>query len=883
MITSSNAYPIIALLCLAAEPIFAQVEESQESEQEVDEIIVTGSRLITSRLDSPSPVIVIDGSDLKKNGITTLGEFSRYLPQNALVSGDPPNSPIRGSAGFNLRGIGTDATLTLLNGRRIAPYGAAADSTPFVDINAIPVAAIDRIEILKDGASAIYGSEAVAGVVNIITRRNVDSFAVEGGYLVTTEGDGDEWDLSMTGLWSGESTSIVAVLNYFDRAIVWGRDREFSKEADLRERGGRNARSPYSSPPSVFLLDSGAIDRDPACPEQTDQNSHAISPPFCLFNFAPFNSMQQPSERLGLSATLDHDFRDGLGGFLELLLSTKETSSWLAPAPIFPPVFVPDDHPQNPFGESLVTFYRALDTPSREITTESDGWRVVAGLEGTLATQWRWEAALTSGENNSETTRSNVILAAEFQDALFGSGGPNGDQYYNPFGLNPQNPQEVLDGFLVNNAWEQENTRETSVELEVTGNPIEMGGGPLGVAMGIQARRLTLDQDAHEVILSGDLLGSLPFEPLNIDRDIVAGFVELWLPWHEKFETQLALRYDHYNDFGGTLNPKVGIGWRPIPDLLVRASWGTSFRPPTFRELYDPPFEFVDLSDPDPHRCPVTGSDFDCVGHVVEFEFRGNPDLEPDEGETWGVGVAWEPESVPGLSIAVDFWAIEHNNRITESGDHLTELLDPADNPFVIRGPPSDEDIALAIPGPIIKYADTYFNGDTLKTRGVDLDLSYSFETAKAGHWRAGLNYSYLDQYELGLDFQTAQILEDFAGGYLGFSGGLPQHRALFNLGWALGQHDVSMLVSYTGHYESPRPLHVDGVPTEESVEVGTFTRFDLAWTYYFERLQGSQLQLGCQNCTDNYPFYNYMFGAEPFHESRGAMVYARWSQEFGH
>lgn len=116
----------------------------------------------------------------------------------------------------------------------------------------------------------------------------------------------------------------------------------------------------------------------------------------------------------------------------------------------------------------------------------------------------------------------------------------------------------------------------------------------------------------------------------------------------------------------------------------------------------------------------------------------------------------------------------------------------------------------------------------------------------------------------------------------MGRDGGLPRHRALFRLEWAVGRHDVSAMVSYTGRYDSPRPLHVDGFPTDQDIEIASFTRLDLAWNYRFERLTGSQLQLGCHNCTDNYPFYNYMFGAESYHESRGAMVFARWSQEFG-
>jgi outer membrane receptor protein involved in Fe transport len=509
----------------------------------MEEIIVTGSRLINSRLDSPSPVLVIDGADLVDSGITTLGEFSRYVPQNSLVRSESSsfNSPVRGSAAFNLRGIGTDATLTLLNGRRVAPYGAQADSAPFVDINAIPVAAIERIEVLKDGASAIYGSEAVAGVVNIITRRDYEGLTVSGGYLTTTEGDGEEWDISLAGFWGNDSTRLAATLTYLDRGIIWGRDREQSKDADLRRFFGRNARSVYSSPPSVFLLESGGIDRDPACPEQTEVNSQRPSPPFCLFNQAAFHSKQHPTERLGLSATLDHEFSGGNIGFLELLATHRDTTGWLAPTPAVTldfAAFVPGYHPQNPFGENVFLLYRLMDTPPRQIDTVSDAWRIVAGLKGELGRDWNWETALNWGENDTEETDNINILREEFQAALEGFGGPNGDQFYNPFGLNPQNPAEVIDQFLVRGLSGRESSREVSASLQFTGTLLDLEGGALDVAVGGEVRHQSLDQEADELALRGMLVGSFGFAPLNLDRDVAAGFVELFLPWNDLFEAR---------------------------------------------------------------------------------------------------------------------------------------------------------------------------------------------------------------------------------------------------------------------------------------------------------------------------------------------------------
>lgn len=299
-----------------AVPSHAQDEQSAEPAQEdevLEEVIVVGSRVRRSNLDSPSPVIVFDASELKAAGITTLGEFSRYLPQNAAIAS--PGFLRDGTAGFNLRGIGLDATLTLVNGRRVAPYGASGGEEPFVDINAIPVAAIDRIEILTDGASAIYGSEAVAGVVNIVTLQRIEGITAEGGYLTTSEGDGDEWDLNMVGGWSDADTSITGTLSWFDGDPIWSRDRDWASSLDLSEVGGFLYGSSASSPPSLFLLETERLLADPACPTDSPTAQLQVATPgreeYCVFNFWHFTTLQQPSERLGMTASFRHDFRPG--------------------------------------------------------------------------------------------------------------------------------------------------------------------------------------------------------------------------------------------------------------------------------------------------------------------------------------------------------------------------------------------------------------------------------------------------------------------------------------------------------------------------------------------------------------------------------------------
>ena len=870
------------------------VEEPDATAEEVaDEVIVTGSRVRRSNLDSPSPVLVFNASNLVDNGITTMSEFARYLPQNADNFSDSSsgNTNLKGAAAFNLRGIGLDGTLTLINGRRIAPFGASGDTEPFVDINAIPIAAIERIEVLKDGASAIYGSEAVAGVVNIILKKSMEGFVAEAGYLTATKGDGAEQDASVAGGWANESTQVLGTLSWFNRDLIWSRDRAWSSDIDLRKVGGVNQRSSFGSPGTMDLLQSHLRRADPACPEDGPINSRIRqSGPggryreSCLFNYAAFTTLQQPSERWSATASMDHEFSSGLTTFAELIYNRSDTSSILAPTPL-PFYFVPAYHPNNPFGEDLLIRYRMLDAGDRGFEGTTTTWRAVAGLRGALG-EWEWEGALNRSESQSEDSRVNGVLSARFQDALLGLGGPEGDQFYNPFGLNPSNPQEVVDQILISGTRTILTNIETDADLQVSGKFGKLPGGAVGAAFGLQWRQQKLDQYADEEELSGVIEGGGGILPLIDDRRINSVFAEFVLPVLPSLEAQLAVRYDDYSDFGSTTNPKIGLGWRPMEDILLRATWGTSFRPPTFRELFDPVYEYIGFVSTDPWRCPVTEAFEDCEGHEVNTRNVGNPELQPDQGETRLLGVAWEPHSAPGLSFALDLWAIDHQNRVIAVStdavfDFFLQNLPPDENPYVTRAPPSEEDIALHIPGPITGLVYTYVNAGKVTTQGIDVEAKYGWSTGQAGDFNLGLNYTYLEEYSIGISDSGAELKEDWAGGY-GERGALPHNRGNLTFHWERNAHALTALYHYVGSYKSPLNLSINNIETDRPFKVDAYTQFDLQYSYTFQSLRGATLRLGCQNCTDeDPPVYNYTVNAEAFHEGRGALVYVRWTQPF--
>ncbi len=319
-----------------------------------------------------------------------------------------------------------------------------------------------------------------------------------------------------------------------------------------------------------------------------------------------------------------------------MFANRSETESVAAPT-VLNDFFVPAYHPNNPYGEDLFLEGRALDMGNRTFNNVSKTWRVVAGVEGSWGS-WDWEAALTASEAEADQTRYNDILIDPFQDALLGLGGPNGDQFYNPFGLNPQNPPEVIEQFAISGTHSVQTSRQQTVDFQVSGKFGKLPGGPVGAAFGGQFRHQSIDQSADPEELTGVIAGTEGFEPISESSDIYSVFAEFVVPVLPSLEAQLAVRLDDYSDSGSTTNPKIGLGWKPVEGLLLRTTWGTSFRPPTFRELTDPLATFGDVIFNDPWRCPVTGAPIDCKFNAIIGESSGNPDLKPDEGETWLFG-----------------------------------------------------------------------------------------------------------------------------------------------------------------------------------------------------------------------------------------------------
>ena len=880
----------LAMTAHAAEP-------AGDDGQQAERIEVTGSHIKRVDIEGVSPVLSIDRAEIDRSGLSTVSDIVRNLAINAgSVPETNTNTFANGTSQFNLRGLGIGATLTLVNGRRIAPHGQAQNIvSAFVDVNSIPLAAIERIDILKDGASAIYGADAVAGVVNIILRKDYVGSEVNLGYKNTTETDATDRSFNFVSGAADDNSSWTVVANYQKINPQVLTDRDFSASADSSfTPQGSDLRSTFAAPGTYWNLDTGARVVDPSC----GLGSSVSSGGFCLYDFNSHINLFPATERAGLFVTGNRQINNNFSAFAEFMLNRKHDLNVSAPAPatftaggiwmntlsdaqqdalLFSNVpFVPFDHPNNPYGVDLQMRYRPIDAGDRlqEMTTTAS--RSVVGIEATFGD---WDAELAYNFTRSEVliANRNSILQDRFQLALLGRGGPNGDQYYNPFGgaaYNGGNSQELIDWMSF--IFDQFNDSfERGLNLKFSnGNLFDLPAGPVGIAIGAEYREQTYHAEADKQRNDGNLLGTGASANTSGGRDQKSVYLELAVPLFEGFELQLAARHEDYSDFGTTTKPKAGFKWNIGTDWLVRGSWGESFRAPSLPELFNgATSSFPTLVDP--IRCPVTNDPADCSAQV-RVENGGNPELMPEESESMNIGVIWSPDAVDGLAMGVDVWQYEYTDIITQPTLNFIVNNVPA---LVFRGAATPADIALGIPGRIEFVLNSFINGDSQDVQGADFNIEYRWET-DVGRFVVRDDISYIDQFDLELATAPGQPIKG-AGNNLINS--LPRVRNNLSLDWQNGDHRGTITWRHIGEYDDDA-AEITG---NEGYVVDAWDTFDMQYGYSIGATN-SEIRIGCLNCTDeDPPFSNQkssVFNANydsTVHDARGAMVYVNYKQSF--
>ncbi|MCH4294987.1 TonB-dependent receptor [Shewanella sp. 3B26] len=847
-----------ALAVALALPSIASAEDGAK----VERIEVTGSRIKRTDLEGPSPIQSIGKDDIANMGFDNLQQLLEKIPANGAgafsTRGNSQDSTANGAASISLRGMGPDATLVLINGRRVAISSFAEGvSNSFVDINNIPVSAIERIDILKDGASAIYGSDAIAGVVNIVLKKDIEGIEVNLGYGTATGPNYDEQTASLVWGTKGEKGNASIILDYFKNGTLSADEMGRFGTANQEPYGGEDFRSSRGYP-GYFYVD-GVKTIDPDCPPE-----NATSGGSCLFDYGPYNLTIPGAERVGAIGQFEYFLNDDLTAFLEFAVqhNTSEAGGAATPLDESAGLTVPGSHPNNPWGKDIqIGRYRPVDAGARRWDIESDSMRLVAGLRGTIK-EWDWEVTAQKGRSESTQSgdRSQGWVRVDYLQREIDAG------RYNPFGAAVNSP-EVIDA-ITTSLVRQGVSHMTAYDASVTGQAFTLGDRDVMMAAGVEYREEDVSDVPDEQFQRGLIFGTESVSA-SANRDQWAAYVEFSLPLADNFELQLAGRYDHYSDFGSTTNPKVAFQWGITDELTARGSWATGFRAPSLAQIGLGPSEessfFIDN-----YRCAADG--VDCTALDYNTEFAGNSELGPEESETWNVGLIWAPSQA--FDIGFDIFSITQDNKIDKQplGEIYNANCNDQSSTICERLAPQPGQSL----GPIDVIHSSFINLSAQEAQGMDLSSHYTMEMDSYGDLKFGLEMSYLHKFE--------KDGREWTGEYR-----YPQYRWLATTNWRLDNFAANLNLTYIGEFEDTPDIDFDGdldFDRNQSRTVDSQILVDMSASYRFS--ETFKWTVGVNNVLDEEPpfaigdgdsdLYGYVMS---IHNPLGRYVYTKVTMNF--
>lgn len=831
----------IVTALFGAQAVLGQAQPTDDDLQLLEEVVVTGTRLRVDLPDGAYPLTVIDREQLELSAQNFVGEYLQQLP---FVTGSPVNSSTgargeggafsRGIATIELRGLGPERTLVLLNGRRIVPGGNGASGV--VDLNMIPMALIERVEIFKSGASVEYGADAVAGVVNLITYRETDGLQVDVRGAITGEGDGETVTTSAVYGRRGKRGEFMLGAELVDQSAVGKGDRAFSRvRQSFTGPANQITFDGSSAPPQgnfrtslgrLTLIEGADGDSLSDFRPWIGDNS---APDTDRYNFNPFEDLRQPAERLSLFTQGRRTVAPGLSVFGEALWHQRKSSTQLAPLPFFTTretdVFVSADNLYNPFGETLTDVRRRLvEAGPREFIQDNEAWRLVVGADGT-AGGWFWDASLEHGRNETDQRQTGDLLDSRLRLALGpsfidGSGTPTCGTATAPvpdcvplnlFGGAGSITPDMLAwaGTTLNDSGYNE---QTVFSANVTGSVLTLPAGDLALATGIEYREESATDRPDPQTVLGNTSGSAR-TPTSGSFDTREAYLEVGLPLlrdkplAERLEMDLGVRFVDFSNFGNQNVFELGAFWQPVSSLQLRAAWSEAFRAPNVRELFggfsqsnpiveDPCARFDELTPIDIERCvaqgvPADGS-FRQTGEETPQLSGGNTDLAPEEAEIVTAGLTWSAAAIPELVVSLDLYDIEIESGIAGLGANtiLEQCLATGADAFCDR-------IQRGSDGAIDRVLARLQNLATETARGVDVDLRYAHSLG-AGRVQHRALASYLDQRDI-VAFPGAEPLTG-AGGYDQDNfGAIPRWRGSYNLSWRGDQWSAGYALQWIG------------------------------------------------------------------------------------
>ena len=825
----------LLVIFISSSLIFAQAEE---------EVIVTGSFIKGSPTDGASPVEILSRDTIEGIGAINVADITANI---AVDSGSENNADsftsgaTQGRTNVNLRGLGLTSTLVLIDGKRQTLAGATAnDGSVFVDTSAIPVIALERVEVLKEGAASIYGSDAVAGVVNYILRRDFSGFEVD----ITRqqiEATSSSRDDRASFIYGGEfgNSNVVLAYSTLDRSPMPGSAKDLAPLGISGLGTSFLLLGPDTVTSGPYAGTYSALENvpDPNCVANQGILIPQASGQRCGFRYGDRFNIVNEENHAQIYGSVISTLDNGITVSFDYLKA--ETKVWDNPqSPSYPALSylgtpIAAGTGGSPFNVPVIWIGRPLGAtfPSPLAPRDVNTTRYSLGFEGTFDNGFEWNFDVTNSYEYAYGNQPDTVTS-RLNAAIAGNGGPNGNETFNLFDPTANSAALIAHITGAQETW-------TYVNLDVVDFVTSGQLGNVSIATGLQYREEEFDveRDAGSTVTfdnNGNLLqpADLIFlgggTEVSPSRSSYAIFAEAKADLTDNLELSGAIRYEDLES-DETIDPKLSLRYQASDSVVLRASVSTSFREASLAQLYADNVGLQGMQDYDSNGNKVGQPTF------IRIAQKGNLTLQPESADNLNVGVLWSPTD--SFDMKLDYWAVDYQDVITIENAQGLIIADP-NGPQIIR----------SASGTLAGVTTNYFNASSVETNGFDLEMSYQTDT-DAGLLTLGMNATHMLQYEIPINGVTTDVVGFF--NYSNFARSLPETKAILSANLTTGDHSVSAYGRFVSSYETTRPLVAAAIALGMDQTIDSHFTLDLQYVYNLNTAEDIALTLGVKNAFD--------------------------------
>lgn len=879
---------VSAAVGISAAVAMPQVVNAQE-DQMLEEVIVTGSRIKRTNFAEGSQVVSMDQMQIEALGTLTVADVLRSSPLNSLGSfTERSGSSAQSNATVDLRGLGSERTLVMIDGRRLA--GSPNQGASIININMLPMAAVDRIDILADGASAIYGSDAVAGVVNLVMKENFEGVEIQAHYGDRDNDDGIEEGLSMVAGVSNDRGNVMIAMEYNRRDMIMDSDRDYTApwirddgdgvlDAYLDTDGisfyGRTVE--LYDPNTGYNVMNAATNCDeltatvPGFTGEMGAAAFGMGPPnsLCTFAYGGVSANKAELNRYNTYMSANYEINDNVEFYSRGIFSRVKSYGRYAP-PAAAWVGMPKDHADIPWDldaleangditadAEVIGYYRWTDIGNRDNEVTDYQYDFTAGLRGDINEDLSYDTYVQYDRYESKEF-GYYYLSNLGRDYVFGNG------------IDPASEEGIK-------AMRSVPTQDNETTLKTIYGHMQynfgdvFGTGPIMALGGASYNEIDYSNtyDAHS---EGGYVGGSAGNSAYGDRDITAVFGEVIVPITDRMEINAALRYDDYSDFGSEVSPTIAWTWGALDNVMLRARWGQGFRAPGMDQLYGATtFSAEDATDY--YACGQTGTGVDdCPETQYDTYFSANDSLDAETSESLSAGVNWQ--FVDSWAVDLGYWEVEVEDTIRQESTQSIMYSEAA-------GTPTDPDSGTGVDrsgGRPIVYS-SYTNSGNLDVSGIDLSINGVVDTS-FGLFDLSALWSHQLEYSETAYFNGPE--QDIAGFNL-----QPEDRAQAMAIWTMGNHQIDLVWNYIGEHSESDTVSISESGSAKLVtsnkDLDDWQTWDTAYSY--DAQSWGRLKLGVRNLTDEDPVMDkegkYPSNHYGLYDNTGRVYYAEYKITF--